>query len=79
MFSKHKQSLYEGTFPYRIAATYSKGRCVYQDGGRKQSGAFGTFLKPSLIKSRFSDENRLFVVWKAGLVVSFIKGVKHIV
>ncbi|NOL15816.1 allantoinase [Bacillus velezensis] len=51
MFSKHKQSLYEGrTFPYRIAATYSKGRCVYQDGGRKQSGAFGTFLKPSEIK-----------------------------
>ncbi|KXZ24140.1 cyclic amidohydrolase [Bacillus nakamurai] len=48
LFAKHKQSLYEGhAFPYRIAATYSRGRCVYQDGETKDSGASGTFLIPT--------------------------------
>ncbi len=48
MFAKHKQSIYEGhTFPCRISATYSRGRCVYSDREKADSGIDGALVVPS--------------------------------
>ncbi|WP_286058026.1 allantoinase [Bacillus mojavensis] len=48
MFAKHKQSIYEGhTFPCRISSTYSRGRCVYSDGEKADSGIEGALVVPS--------------------------------
>ncbi|MCK8099648.1 allantoinase [Bacillus sp. 2CMS4F] len=48
MFAKHKQSIYEGhTFPCRISATYSRGRSVYSDGEKADSGIEGALVVPS--------------------------------
>ncbi|MEC1683562.1 allantoinase [Bacillus mojavensis] len=48
MFAKHKQSIFEGhTFPCRISATYSRGRCVYSDGEKADSGNEGALVVPS--------------------------------
>ncbi|MEC0277548.1 allantoinase [Bacillus halotolerans] len=48
MFAKHKQSIYEGhTFPCRISATYSRGRCVYSDGWKTDSRIEGALVVPS--------------------------------
>lgn len=47
MFAKHKKSIYEGhTFPCSIWATYSKGRCVYND-GEKVTEIDGALVVPS--------------------------------
>ncbi|KAF1678286.1 allantoinase [Bacillus sp. SKDU12] len=48
MFAKHKLSLYEGhSFPCRISATYSKGRCVYSEGEEAEKGMDGALVVPS--------------------------------
>ncbi|MGW8458517.1 allantoinase [Bacillus atrophaeus] len=48
MFSKHKQSIYEEhTFPCRITATYSRGRCVYKYDGKKPALYEGELVVPS--------------------------------
>lgn len=47
MFAKHKKSIYEGhTFPCSIWTTYSKGRCVYND-GEKVTEIDGALVVPS--------------------------------
>ncbi|USP94689.1 allantoinase [Bacillus vallismortis] len=48
MFAKHKLSLYEGhTFPCRISATYSKGRCVYSGRDKAERANDGAMVVPS--------------------------------
>ncbi|MHA6488593.1 allantoinase [Bacillus cabrialesii] len=48
MFAKHKLSLYEGhTFPCRISATYSKGRCVYSSRDKAERAIDGALVVPS--------------------------------